>query len=450
MKKVLIISLAFPPITNVGVYRITKFCKFLPRYGWKPLVLTQYARKFREGTDWTPLDELDNDLTIIRTPNFQPFYWWDNRKSDRNTINRSSVKNTNHLCVSPPKSIKEMIKPGIQFLRNILTVPDERMAWIPQALIPAIKHIRKENIDIIFSSSPSPTNHILGFILSKITGVPHVVDFRDLWTLNEVYEVRGLPDYLVKYDQLWEKLILRHSKMIIVVNRTLRTQLSNAYPKICENKIDFIYNGFDKDDFNKIKFANKPNDKFTIVYAGSIYGHRNPDFFLKALKIWLNNKSSSEKRVKVDFYGNTDNDYNKIVDEIGIGNVVKFHPRIQKDAITQILFNADLSLLIHGFSKKTISSTSTKLFEYMATNKPILAIMPASEAADIIENHTKSCIVSSPDIEKIVQFLDEQYNLWMKGAQSQQIISIPKVFSREGQAEKLGNCFNNVINDIYY
>ena len=283
MKKVLIISLAFPPITNVGVFRITKFCKYLPQAGWQPIVLTQKAREFYEGTDWAPLEEINKDIRIIRTSNIQPFYWWDHRSAKKDIKNFASAAKVNHTATPSFIGIKKSLKNIVQIFRKMITVPDERMAWIPQAFLPGLWHVRKEKVDVIFSSSPSPTNHILGYLLSLFTGLPHVVDFRDLWTLNEVYSKRSLPQFLKKYDRFWEKIILKHSSHIIVVNRTLKRQLLEAYPKICMNKIDYIYNGFDEDDFEKINYSKAKNGYFTIVYAGSLYGHRSPDFFFEAL-----------------------------------------------------------------------------------------------------------------------------------------------------------------------
>ena len=445
MKKVLVISLAFPPIPNVGVFRITKFCKYLPQFGWQPSVLTQKAIEFYEGTDWTPLEDLKNNVCVIRTPNFQPFYWWDNRSIKKNTKYSLETSNPNYAAFSQSMSLKGVAKRGIQMLRKFLTVPDDRLAWIPQALIPAIRHIRKEKIDIIFSSSPSPTNHILGFILSHVTGVKHVVDFRDLWTLNEVYSTRELPKFLSRCDQFFEEMILQHSKRIVVVNRTLKTQLCDAYPKTCKNKVDYIYNGFDEDDFNKIVVSKTQNDYFTIVYAGSLYGHRSPEFFFKAMIDWMNGSEPAQRKVKVHFYGSANNEYNQRTKDLGLENIVSFHPRVARNDIMQILFNADVSLLIHGFSKLTVSSTSTKLFEYMATGKPILAMLPESEASEILNKYTQSCVVSSPDIGKVVRFLDEQYNRWKNKTSVSRFGNIPLEFSRKGQAEKLASIFDQIV-----
>ena len=447
MKKVLMISMAFPPIPVVGVFRITKFCKFLPEMHWQPSVLTQKAKDFFEGMDWSPLEDISNDIRIIRTPNFQPFYWWDHRSL--NGKNARNVSSSETAQVKPLRfSLKKIISSILKLLRKILTIPDDRLAWIPQAFLPGITHIRKEKIDVIFSSSPSVTNHILGYILSLFTGRPHVVDFRDLWTLNEVYFTRKLPHFLKQYDKLWEKIILKHSKRIIVVNHTLRKQLIEAYPDICSDKVEVIYNGFDEEDIKKIDLPTVKNNHFTIVYAGSIYGHRSPSFFFEALSKWVHNNEAVQKKVKVDFYGTGHSDYPGKIIDLGLDKIVTFHPRVTKKEVLQILFNADLLLLIHGFNKLAASSTSTKLFEYLATGKPILALMPESEAADILQKYNDNIVVSSPDTDKVIGFLQNQFGEWNKRKRPTHCVTnIPPEFSRKNQAQKLASLLDNVIKD---
>lgn len=448
MKKVLMISLAFPPIPYVGVLRITKFCKYLPESGWQPSVLTQRVREFYEGKDWSPMEDINKDVSIIRTPNFQPFYWWDHRSINVDKAKSSSFSKAPPDVISSRLSLKIMISNILRPLRKILTVPDDRLAWIPQAFLPAIKQIHREKIDVIFSSSPSVTNHILGYFLSLLTGRPHVVDFRDLWTLNEVYFERQLPGFLRQYDKLWEKAILKHSKRIIVVNQTLKKQLTNTYPGICRNKVEVIYNGFDDEDIEQIGLPTLKNDQFTIVYAGSIYVHRSPVFFFEALSKWVHKNEAVRKKVKVDFYGGQYSNYHQKIIDLKLDSIVTFHHRVTKKEILQILFNADLLLLIHGFNKLAASSTSTKLFEYLSTGKPILAFMPESEAASILQRYKKrSIVVSTPDTKKVVGFLQKQFEVWDKVKRPIPCaIDIPPEFSRKNQAQKFGFVLDNILN----
>ena len=150
------------------------------------------------------------------------------------------------------------------------------------------------------------------------------------------------------------------------------------------------------------------------------------------------------KKIKVDFYGPGNTKYQQIIKNLGLGHIVTFHPRVSKNEILQKLFNADLSLLIHGFSKLTASSTSTKLFEYMATGKPILAIMPESEASEILKNHPNTCIVTNPNTQKAIAFLAERFKKWEQN-EPFHIRKIDYEFNRKGQANQLANIFNQIV-----
>ncbi len=447
MKKVLMISLAFPPVPMVGSLRIAKFCKYLPEMNWQPSVLTQKIGKFFNGLDWSPLEGIKNGIQIIRTPNFQPFYWWDHRANKKNLSvarNEASPKmNRNQISATIDPGLLRHV---IQSIRKVLTIPDDRWAWIPQAFVQGFRHIAREGIDVIFSSSPSVTNHLLGYLLSITTGRPHVVDFRDLWSLNEMYPLRQLPDILIRYDRLFEKLVLRHTQSVIVVNQTLKKQLTDLYPNICRTKIDVIYNGFDEDDLKGIDRNPKRNDHFRIVYAGSLYGHRNPNFFIRTINTWLRQNKDVKKKLKVEFFGGYIADYAASVADSGLEGVVSFNARVNRKDMLQILFDADLLLLIHGFSQLTISSTSTKLFEYLATGNPILGLMPEGEAAQILRRSENNLVVSNPDSGRVITFLNKMLNEW----QSRKANEYPyrhssSQFSRKSQTEELAAVLDSII-----
>jgi glycosyltransferase involved in cell wall biosynthesis len=450
MKKVLLISLAFPPVPMVGSLRIAKFCKYLPEMNWQPSVLTQKIGKFFDNLDWSPLEGVSSSIQIIRTPNFQPFYWWDHRAKNKiiKVAGKEGSPQINRVPGSPVPDFG-LLRHIKQTLRQVLTIPDDRWTWIPQAFFQGFKHIAREGIDVIFSSSPSVTNHLLAYLLATTTGRPHVVDFRDLWTLNELYPLRGLPEILVRYDRLFEKLVLRHSQSVIVVNQTLKKQLIDLYPNICQTKIDVIYNGFDEDDLKGIDRAPKRNDHFRIVYAGSLYGHRNPNFLIQTITKWLRKNKDVRKKVKVEFYGGYIADYSDSVVDSGLEDIVSFKPRVNRKDMLQILFGADLLFLIHGFSPLSTSSTSTKLFEYLATGKPILGLMPEGEAAKILRRSGNNLVVSSPNSDKVIIFLEKMLNGWQSQKESQYLNNpIYQEFSRKSQAKELGAVLDRSISKL--
>jgi len=454
MKKVLIASLAFPPLPLVGVYRVSKFCKYLPENGWKPYVLTEKIRDVRLEKDWALLKEIEEKTTIIRTTNFQPFYWWDNRRQNNpeSKIKPSvNIKKPNEpaelqeaqLRVTP----KNILKNSFQLLRKILTVPDARLTWIPQAILPGLRIIFREKIDIILSSSPPPTNHIMGYLLSIFSGRPHVVDYRDLWTQNGGYFMRNLPGYLQKYDTFLERKILKHCQGVVFATNTFRDKMMSKFGDTgISNKISVIYNGVDESNYLNIDMKPFKNDCFTINYFGNLYGFRNPSLFINALLEWFENNPEIKQKVKVNFWGAHSEEYITDTFRHDLKGVVSFIDRIPQQEVIQKMFQTDLLLLIQGLDPRIDDAIPTKLFEYMVTGKPILAFFPEGEAANILLEQKKHLIISHPDENKIVTFLKHQFDLWKNNPECRNIGgAIPTQFNRRNQTQQLSNFMENLI-----
>jgi len=453
MKKVLIVSLAFPPLPVVGIYRMAKFCKYLPEMGWQPHVLTEKIRDVKVAKDWQALKDIGEKTNVVRTMNFQPFYWWANRPK-REKVCKTQLHSPVVEQATPAKlqadsltiSIKKFIKNRLHLIEKILTVPDARLFWIPQAFLSGLRLIFREKIDVIFSSSPPPTNHILGYLLSVFSGRPHIIEYRDLWTLTGAYFMRNIPEFLQKYDKSWEKRILKHSSGVVVVTNTFKSKLVTGFPDIISDRIAVIYNGADKADFAGVDLPESKNEHFTISYFGNLYGFRDPTLFLKAFVVWLDENSSIKDKVRVNFWGSDSSDFLPNFEKYGLDKMVSFLPRIPQKKVISEMFRADLLLLIQGIDKRVADSIPTKLFEYIATGKPILAFFPEGEAADIISRRSDCLVISHTDIKKIVQYLQHRFEQWEKTSKPPKLsLNIRPEFSRRNQAKQLAEFFNNVI-----
>ena len=453
MKKVLVISLAFPPVAVVGVYRVSKFCKYLPEMGFKPYVLTERIRKNVEQ-DWATLKDIGDDVEIVRTLNLQPFYWWDNRSKTAAPRNlpklAKSVPKSNNTLV-PEKSVRlsprRIARRALRLLRQALTVPDARLPWIPQAFIPGLRLIYREKIDVIFSSSPSPTNHVMAHLLSRFSGRPHIVDYRDLWTVSGSYFSRNLPRLMRRWNTFWERRVLKHCRGVVVTTNTFRENLVAGFDDININdKITVIYNGVDEADYRDADTTVRKNDRFTVSYFGNLYGFRNPSQFIKALAKWIDLNPAVKNRVKVDFWGSCDEGYMLDMSKHHLDKVIAFNSRIpQREAMRKML-ETDLLLLIQGTDPRANDAIPTKLFEYLATGKPILAFFPEGEAADILLEHGNHLVISRPDIDSIVAYLQRHFSLWENAPNSREVgVEIAPSFNRRYQTKQLAEFLNSVL-----
>ena len=411
-KKVLIVSYVFPPMAAVGGHRIVNFCKFLPHYGWKPVVLT-----VRNGvnTSWdsTPLESL-SETTIYRSLTFEPVL----RRELRHFAEKEKYfPESSRIMTSEAQPYSgSFFQRTKRFLRLLLTVPDHAIFWVPLGFLKGLKAIRNEKISVIMSSSPPVSTHILASLLSRWTGISHLVDFRDLWTLNQNYDQRRYTTFFKKYDRFWEKFVLKKARRLMTATPGCTSQLEKYIPNPPGGQIITITNGFDygEVDLNS-EFPSQKDKRFRILHTGSLYGQFNPIFFLESLAEWMNSSPNLKNSVSVDFIGNSDYDYSDWVARLGLDGVVEFHGFIPRAKLIPRLHQADYLLLLVGFRKQATSVMPAKMYEYLASGTKILALAPPGPAVDWINKYSAGICITEPDKGRMVSLLQDIYGKWQSG-----------------------------------
>jgi len=406
-RKILIVTYVFPPYAAVGVYRILKFCKYLPEFGYHPVILTPSAPNVMARDEGLHA-QVAADIPVYRTPSWEPFRVKQSAKPGPAAASPTAAAPT----ASPDPSLPARLK---TWVKNNLSVPDASMLWNWSGAGVGRKAIRREKIDIVLSSSPPQSAHLLGSKLAIWSGCPHVVDFRDLWTQNTSYHERQLPEYLARRDRKYELTVLRRAAAISVNTSTFKRQLLQNNDFLTEPKLEVVNNGVDPDDFSPFLSSATPNERFTMLYTGSLYGgHRNPEFFLAALGGWFESRPGLRERVKVKFIGNWTPEYLGLIERHNLAAVVEKKDWMpQREALAQT-FAADLLLLFQGFDPALSAAIPRKLYEYMITNKPILAFAPPGEIPDIIERYDCGVCLSTTAPEPIREVLNRTYDSWRR------------------------------------
>jgi glycosyltransferase involved in cell wall biosynthesis len=436
------ISYVFPPMAAVGGYRTIKFCKYLPENGWEPVVLT-VRKGFNYAYDRSLLDELDPGLKIYRSGNWEPHVWWEKRSAGKQK-KPPGLSEISTDAARKPEAAEPVLARAKKYLRQLLSFPDANNFWIPFGVATGLRAVRKENIDVIFSTSPPASAHVVGHVLSRLTGRRHVIDFRDLWTLNENYAAKNLHDSIARLDRAWEKKVIKNAAAIITATGSFTEEMRSSNEYKNPSLFHTITNGLDADDFRNIRYPEKKNEKFTILHLGSLYGNRRPDFFFDCLKAWLEARPEVKDRVIVSFIGNTP-DYSSRLSEMELDNTVSFAHHIPHARVLNKLWEADLLLLLLGFSDKGHSVIPAKLFEYIATGRPILAFSPAGEAEKIIDRYDRGMTVSSPDRERVVKFLDGTFRKWKDApGPAASGFLLPDAFNRKHLARKLSEILKSI------
>jgi len=406
-KKLLIVTYVFPPFAAVGVYRILKFCKYLPDFGISPVILTP-SNPNTMARDEGLMAQVPHYVPVHHTPTFEPFRWKPEAKASAGTNSKHPLPPDVHTLIKqrPMSRLKQTV-------RQNLSIPDTSYFWRWTGLWTGLRAVKDEKIDLILSSSPPHSAHLLAAQIASRTRKPLIVDFRDLWTQNTSYAERILPPALQRRDRRYEESVLRQSAGITVNTDTFKVQLlaNNAF--LHEDRIDVVTNGVDPDDFKEFVASGTGESRFTLLYTGSLYGgHRNPDFFFTAFRAWLDRRPEVAGQTRLLFIGNWAPEHAGLIERHGLGDViVKRDWMPQREALKET-FAADLLLLFQGFDTALAAAIPRKLYEYMITNKPILAFAPPGEIPDLITRFECGVSLGSPAPEPIIAYLDEAFNTW--------------------------------------
>lgn len=385
MKNVLIITFPFPPRHGIGGMRMQGLAKYLPEFGWKPIILTpklpgEPERRFR----------------IIQTPYYDITTAWKKRFGLK--PNETFRK---RLGVQPKKKKKTLAEYFLTFAREIIEYPDAKKGWYPYAVEAARELMRQEKVDALISSSKPETCHLIAKNLKVKYNVPWIADFRDLWTQNHYYYYSPLRKLV---ERRLEMKTLNVADALVTVSRPLAEKLKRLHKG---KKIYVILNGFDPAE----KSVGVPlSDKFSIVYTGSLYkGRQDPEPIFKAFHELILEGIIDPEDIGVDFYGYNESWLEEDIKKYGLQSIVEMHDRIPREEALRKQRQAQLLLLFTWGDPKELGIYTGKLFEYLAAQRPILSIgAPGGVAAELLKE-TKAGIHAS-NIEEIKNFLKESYH----------------------------------------
>jgi len=428
-KKVLIITYYWPPAGGPGVQRALKFVKYLPQFGWEPVVLT-VLNPDSPNEDVSLLNDIPEGTKVYKTKSLEPFELY-----KKFTGKKSDSKIPNDILLNKKNvSLKDKIA---QWVRLNIFIPDAKIGWKRFAVKKGIEIIKKENIDIIFTTSPPQTVSLIGKKLSQKTGVKWVADFRDPWMEIVYYQNVKRSWLTTKIDYMLEKKVFTSANAIVTISNDMIRLFKE---KSNNQKFYLIPNGFDNSDFTKN--LETKNDNFTIAYTGSISKDRVPHVLFSALNKL--NKVDGIKNLRFNFAGKYCQEFEDEIKKYNLESISDLRGFVPHKESTQILQNADVLLLVVDNVKNNKGFLTGKLFEYMGTKKPIFAIGPIDgDAHNFLKESNSGAMVGYADDDGAYKLLKETYNNWIEG---NNIYTFDvQQFSRKNLTEKLAEIFGEII-----
>lgn len=381
-RKVLIVAYAFPPMPYVGVHRIVRFCRYLPKNGWRPTVLTlrENSSKLRDDK---LLGRVPLDVQVLRSATFDP---WERIQRLIVRLQPDPAPCVRHQPISyAARSLafcRKLLAGALSFLATPFSIPDHQVSWIPFATLTAGRLLRRQTHDLILTTSPPHSSHLIGILLSVMFRRPWVADFRDPILDNFLRSTdRGLQTVLLS---LLERLIVTRSSRVICASDHHRMLLIARY-KCAPDKCVLVRNGFDPALYRSIVPIWR--ETFTILHTGTIYGIVTVRFVLRSLARWLASSTCTMRgKLSLVFCGVPPDGLTELVSDSGLTEVVEVRGFVPQDALLPLQLGADMLLLMVEETANSRYVVPAKVFEYVAANRPILGILPEGETLHLLRD----------------------------------------------------------------
>ena len=435
MKRVLIITYYWPPSGGSGVQRWLKMSKYLPENGWQPVIYTAENAEY-------PVEDpsLEKDVCpeaeVIRRPIVEPYSFY---KKFLGIRKEQKVKAGFIDETGKQQGWKERLS---VWIRGNFFIPDARCWWVKPSVRFLMRYLKEHPVDAVISTGPPHSMHLIAMKLKEALGLPWIADFRDPWTEIDYYSELHLTKRSDRKHHRLEHEVLTKADKVVTVAPDGARRLEQLGAK----EVATIYNGFDRDDDTQTAVI--PADKFTITYLGVLSKIQSPDNLWQGLGELTQENEDFSKRLKINIIGQIDNAAVKAIHDNGLSDHVDFKPYIPHDQVAQVHRSSTLLLLLlmPDSEPRAKGLLTGKLFEYLASGRPILCIGPEDgDASQILSETHAGTTVSFGNKEKMKQVILDYFNQFSTdGLPDNDTTSIEK-YSRKALTKDYALLLNAVI-----
>jgi hypothetical protein len=418
--KVLIITYYWPPAGGPGVQRWLKFVKYLPEFGIEPIVYVPSNPSY-PIIDETLLQEVSKDITVLKQPIKEPYKF-------AGILSNDKSKNISKGIIPKDKQ-QGPIDKLLLFVRGNFFIPDARKNWVKPSVQYLDTFIDDYHIKTVITTGPPHSLHLIGLELQKRAGVRWIADFRDPWTTIGYHKQLKLMSFAKQKHKDLEKKVLQTADQIIVTSQVTKTEFS----KLTDKPIEVITNGYDRNSV-----ANLPLDrKFTLAHIGSLLSMRNPDVLWQVLKELVDEHSDFAKDFELHFVGSVSEEVLMSIETCDLSNYITNHSYVTHNKAVEFQKKSQILLLIEIDSDETKCIIPGKLFEYMVSNRPILAIGPeGSDIESLIKETNTGSYFNYQEHDAIKKTILNFYKAYQEGSLQSHAIGLQK-YSRKALTKSL-------------
>ncbi len=442
MKKVLIITYYWPPTGGSGVQRWVKFSKYLPSFGWQPVIYTP------ENPEMTSIDRsIENDVpkeAVVIKRHITEFYSLYRKFTGKKDASAQEVNPINNQ----KKTFKQKL---LLFLRGNLFIPDPRISWVRPSIHFLKKYLKEHPVDVIVSTGPPQSMHLIARALAKATGTPWIADFRDPWTKMFYFKHLHLCKWAERKHQRLERQVLDDATRIVAVSPLVQED----FQLMTDTPVELITNGYDEDDFDQVV---EQDGYFNVTHTGLFAADGNPEVLWQALADKCRDDKDFERLLRIRLVGKTDREIIASINAAGLGeHLVNLGYQEHNNAVREQK-NASLLILPLRKEPEYKATLPGKLFEYLASMNPILGIGQTDGAMARIVNQTGAGVVFGwEDKESVASYINLCWSRFNSVDVQDDVTTLQDVdadddkknairqFSRKALTERMAQLFDSLI-----
>lgn len=442
MKKVLIITYYWPPSGGPGVQRALQFARHLPQFGWEPVILTVENGEY-PAIDQTLMADIPQGCKVYKTKSAEPSALY--KKFIGKKGGKGNPIPVSTLAQSGSATWKQKLA---NFIRLNLFIPDAKIGWMPWAVSRGKEIIKREKPDLIFSTSPPPTVHLIASKLARWSGLKWVADFRDPWTRIHYLQNRKI-NPLSKYinSQLEKRVIEQCSAATCVSPGFIKLLTTTA-----AGKFTVITNGFAP---APTTVSRRDTGKFTILYIGGLASTRYYPELTEAIARLIDSHRIDPDITEIQFIGSIEPEILRhIKTTLARAPHTRYITYVSHPQALDCMHSANLLLLFTEKGTDYEGHIPGKLFEYLSTGNPILCIgNPQGDTASIITSLNAGTTIAAGDTNRMEQEIILRYQNWKTqspntvdtGATSLACSPLSQ-YTRQNLTRNLATLFDTLVN----
>ncbi|MFV8337814.1 glycosyltransferase family 4 protein [Flavobacterium sp. LB3P21] len=398
-KKILIITYYWPPAGGPGVQRWLKFVKYLPDFGIQPIVYIPENPTY-PIVDENLVKEVSDKAIILKQTIFEPYQL-------ASFLSKNKTKKISSGII-PNQKKQSFLDKTFLWIRGNLFIPDARVFWVKPSVAYLEKYIVENNIDTIITSGPPHSLHLIGLELKQKFDLKWFADFRDPWTTIGYHKSLRLSSFAAKKHKALEHKVLNTADTIIVTSKTTKTE----FQAITNKPIAVITNGYDAENVEKQTL----DSKFSLAHIGSFLSERNPLILWESLVELINEIPDFKSHLEVKLIGAVSQEVLETITQFGLNSYLNNLGYVSHAEAIAHQRKSQVLLLIEIDSEDTKSIIPGKLFEYMVSNRPIIAVGPnGSDFAEIITETNTGVFFDYSEKMKLKSVILDFYNQFLEG-----------------------------------